>query len=174
MISDKKDDMQKEQLARIQNQLIQFETALGKGETRSQVQELVSILANVQRLGPSLSLFNNHSSAKSRMLAYFLKHPKTVIPRAELQAVAGITDWARRIRELRVEEGWPILSGITFGQMAKEDEIPNEFAEFERLKPDDYILLTKVRDDDAASRWEQKNTLRRKRIGVQEKLLVHS
>jgi hypothetical protein len=47
--------------------------------------------------------------ARGRILAYFLYRGVDVPVRGdELRRVSGIQEWARRVRELRVEEGWDI------------------------------------------------------------------
>jgi hypothetical protein len=38
--------------------------------------------------------------------------PALVIEGHELMVISGIGEYARRIRELRVEHGWPIISGV--------------------------------------------------------------
>jgi hypothetical protein len=48
------------------------------------------------------------------------KYPFTILGGEELAVVSGISEWARRVRELRVQFGWPILSDITAKQMAEE------------------------------------------------------
>ena len=47
-------------------------------------------------------------SAKSRILSYLLDHVGEWVDGDELRLVAAIGEWARRVRELRVEQGWPI------------------------------------------------------------------
>jgi hypothetical protein len=50
-------------------------------------------------------------SARQRILDYFIsKGPGVVVDKTELIEVAKISDWARRIRELRDEFGWKISS----------------------------------------------------------------
>jgi hypothetical protein len=49
-------------------------------------------------------------AAKTKLLAYFVANVGKVVGKKELQEVAGISEWARRVRELRVEDGYPILS----------------------------------------------------------------
>jgi len=44
----------------------------------------------------------------------------TVITGDELMVVSGIGEWARRVRELRVEFGWWIYSGVTFQDIAED------------------------------------------------------
>jgi 5-methylcytosine-specific restriction endonuclease McrA len=50
-------------------------------------------------------------SARQRILDYFLsKGVGAVVTKEELMEVARISDWARRVRELRDEYGWQISS----------------------------------------------------------------
>lgn len=50
-------------------------------------------------------------SARKRILDYFISRgPGVVIDKSELIEVARISDWARRVRELRDEDGWRISS----------------------------------------------------------------
>ena len=70
------------------------------------------------------------NSARDRILAYLRKYPKTLIAGNELMVVAGIDDWARRVRELRVEFGWAIYTGATLeGAISDDPEILNELSE---------------------------------------------
>lgn len=49
--------------------------------------------------------------SKARLLEFLLQNAGTIVEARELQAAAGgATEWGRRLRELRDEEGWPILS----------------------------------------------------------------
>jgi 5-methylcytosine-specific restriction endonuclease McrA len=66
-------------------------------------------------------------SARKKLRDYFLSNLGKVLNSGELQAASGgISEWARRVRELRDEEGYPILTH-------------NDRAD---LKPGQYILLT--------------------------------
>jgi hypothetical protein len=50
-------------------------------------------------------------SAKDKLRSYFLSHVGQVLDSYELRAVAGgQTEWGRRVRELRDEEGYRILT----------------------------------------------------------------
>lgn len=50
-------------------------------------------------------------AAKTELRAHFLKNIGKVMDSDELREVAGnITEWARRVRELRTEEGYQILT----------------------------------------------------------------
>src|SRR5256886_5429457 len=97
-----------------------------------------------------------------------------VIAGEELAVVSGISEWARRVRELRVQFGWPILSGITAKQMAEEGEFPLPGVDVGKMKVDDYVLVAKTEDRDAAHRWNVANVIRREKgIGVREKILEY-
>ena len=49
--------------------------------------------------------------ARARLRAHFLSNIGRVMTSEELRAVSGgISEWARRVRELRTEEGFPILT----------------------------------------------------------------
>jgi hypothetical protein len=76
------------------------------------------------RLVPSESKIKG---ARSRLRAHFLANLGRIIEADELRLIAGnISEWARRIRELRTEEGYLILTN-------------NDRAD---LKPGEYLLET--------------------------------
>lgn len=70
------------------------------------------------------------TSARTKLRAHFLANLGRVMSSDELRIVAGdITEWARRIRELRLEEGYVILthndrSDLKPGQYLLEDPKP--------------------------------------------------
>ena len=47
--------------------------------------------------------------ARARILAYLLDHVGEDVSGDQLAAVSGIQAWARRVRELRVEQGYDIV-----------------------------------------------------------------
>ncbi len=67
-------------------------------------------------------------SARDRLLDYFLSNVGEVVDSKALSTVAGISEWARRVRELRNEHGYQILTH-------------NDRAD---LKPGEYILQSPV------------------------------
>lgn len=77
------------------------------------------------------------SSARRRLLEYFRVRVGETVTKEELSGVAGIEEWARRVRELRVEHGWRIESGLT-----RSDR-----------KPSEYELVSLEPDVELASRW---------------------
>jgi hypothetical protein len=66
--------------------------------------------------------------SKERIRQFFLAHIGQVVTSIEIRDAAGpgVSEWARRVRELRDEEGWPIVT--------HHDLI--------ELKPGQYILKT--------------------------------
>lgn len=66
------------------------------------------------------------NGARARLRAYFLAHIGRILEPDELRRVSGnISEWARRVRELRTEEGYRILTH-------------NDRSD---LKPGQYLLL---------------------------------
>lgn len=69
-------------------------------------------------------------SAKDRLRTYLREHVGEIVTSNELHDVAGITEWARRLRELRDEEQWPIRSHHDLASLK-----PNQYI-LESLPPD--------------------------------------
>ena len=70
------------------------------------------------------------SGSKQKILDYFLDNMGNVLDRKEIQeAAGGVTEWARRLRELRNEEGYQILS----------------HKDRSSLKPGQYLMETDIR-----------------------------
>lgn len=64
--------------------------------------------------------------SRDKLREYFLSNVGRVLDAEELRGIAGISEWARRVRELRNDEGYEILTH-------------NDRAD---LKPGQYILLS--------------------------------
>lgn len=113
-------------------------------------------------------------AGKKRILAYMRANVGKVVSSDELAVVSGIKDYQRRIRELRLEDGWPIVSGV---QRPEEDNDALDDEEggtgLPDLRPDQYILLEDRQDNEAAARWRLANEIRRRPVGVKEKLLAY-
>lgn len=148
--------------------LSDFEGYLAVPDLRRQVQALVPIFHELRDLGSSLLGVSARISARDRILAYMRRYPATVIAGDELMVVSGIQDYPRRIRELRVEFGWPILSGKAYRDLLPEDRVGFSGASF---RIDDYYLLQDEQDRDAALRWNVGNEIRRSAGSVKEKIL---
>jgi hypothetical protein len=84
--------------------------------------------------------------------------------------ISGIQEYARRVRELRVQLGWAIASGVTIREMreAEDEDVPSEL---NGMRPSDYMLLSDMQDRDAAHRWNVANAIRKERGSVRDKLL---
>ena len=66
------------------------------------------------------------SSAKTRLKSFLREHIGEVVTKEQLSEVAApVTEWARRVREIRSEEGWPI----------------NTHHDDSNLKPGEYLLM---------------------------------
>ena len=155
----------------LQNLIDNFANELQRKDLRKKVLSLVSVFHHLRELGKSLINRSDASSARNRILFYFKKYPQIVINGDELLVVSGIQEYARRVRELRVEFGWSIISGITAKEMAAENEFPLENVKVSEMKPDDYILLSQAEDREAAHRWSIANDIRKRKGAVITKAL---
>ena len=92
--------------------------------------------------------------------------------------VSGIGEWARRVRELRVQFGWWIYSGVTFADIAADATAAGDNEEVSsvnqmHIRPDQYVLMRAEQDRDAAYRWNVLNEVRRKKASVTDKILEY-
>jgi hypothetical protein len=148
-----------------------FEKKLEVDNLRAQVLELVPAYKLLNDLGSSL-IPENIPAARDRIIFYMKKYPLTRIKGEELMVVAGISEWARRIRELRVEYGWSIVTGVSATEMAREGELGVGGVDTLKMAPDEYMLLNSEPDRDAAYRWNIANEIRKeKNISVRDKIL---
>lgn len=159
--------------------LNEFSSNLETGEVRDKVIELIPAFHTLRDLGCSLLPGTRDFGARDRILSYFKKYPYVVIDGDELMVVSGIGEWARRLRELRVEYGWSIYSGNTIKELSKENaetmaEVYQRIGyDPEQLKPDQYVLISEVQDRDSAHRWNLLNTIRKTDLSVKEKILTY-
>jgi hypothetical protein len=96
-------------------------------------------------------------SASGRLLRFLQLRLRTVVDKDELSGVASIHEWARRIRELRVEKGWPISSSET-----RDD-----------LAPGQYLLEGDAPDEDLAEDWRIAKTIRNQGGGASGRVLAY-
>jgi hypothetical protein len=96
--------------------------------------------------------------------------------------VSGIGEWARRVRELRVQFGWWIYSGVTFADMVEDARNSGNEAETaslettlgvdpSKIRPDQYVLMRADQDRQAAHRWNVLNEIRKKKVSVTDKII---
>jgi len=162
-----------QKLADLQSLIRDFDKHLASRNLRQRVQAFVPIVYQTRDLGCSLLGRPDVKSARSRILAYLQTFPNVIIGGGELLVVAGIDDWARRVRELRVEHGWKILSGIAAKRMESEEEVPADNRDASKMKVDDYILVDPVQDRDAVFRWKLANEIRNRDTSVQSRILEY-
>lgn len=153
-----------------------FEHKLAEDSLREQVLSLIPANHLLRDLGSSLMHEEGCHSARDRILTYLLKYPRVIIHGDELMVVAGISEYARRIRELRVQFGWSVLSGTTLKEMIEQDEITLEELQARTmtvLKTDVYALMATDQDREAALRWNEANVLRRSKLSTKDKILSY-
>ena len=102
-----------------------------------------------------------------------MSYPRVIINEKELAVVAGISEWARRVRELRVEFGWKIITGMTVSQMVRVDEMNSNEIDLSQLAANDYVLIDTIQDRDAAHRWNVANEIRKGPGGSKQKILAY-
>ncbi|HPQ69215.1 MAG TPA: HNH endonuclease [bacterium] len=155
------------------NLLENFEQKLLTNDLRGKVISLIPALKKFRDLGKSLipEIHENGDAAKKRMLHYFKCYPRLIIKSEELMIIAGISEWARRIRELRNEDGWQIVTGITLKEMAIQGDAKFADGIINKLSKNNYMLLDEECDRDAAHRWHLANTIRREGISIKKRLL---
>lgn len=156
---------------RLVDLLQNFERHLTGGELREKVLALIPCQRLLRDLGSSLIPKEHADSGRDRVLAYLRKYPFTIIAGEELGIVSGIAEWARRLRELRVQFGWSIMTGHTAREMADEGEFPLEDVDVSGMKVTEYILVSETQDREAAHRWNLANQIRRRKGNVRDKLL---
>jgi len=150
-----------------------FKDQLKTGTLRTRVLALVPALNLLKDLGCSMIPKSIASNARARILAYLKEYPMTVINGQELEVVGGISEWARRLRELRVEFGWSIISGKTAREMQQEGELEAEDVDAAAMKTDDYVLLSVEQDREAALRWNEANEIRKSGVAVRDRILAY-
>jgi len=157
----------------LQKLLTNFEQELKSESLRNKVLSLVPCFHYLRDLGKSLIPSTTAKSARNRILHYFKKYPAIIISGDELLVVSGIQEYARRVRELKVQFGWSIVSGLTAKQMAEENEFPLPDIDVTSMGPSDYVLLSSEQDREAAHRWNLANEIRRENIAVRDKILKY-
>lgn len=159
--------------------LTDFSGALESEDLRRKVNALVPAYHRLRDLGSSLIPRADAANARDRIIAYLRKYPRTVIAGDELMVVSGIGEWARRVRELRVQFGWSITSGLLFKEIAEDDA--HAIADITEvlgvnplsIKVDQYVLTDEYQDREAAFRWNNLNQLRKSKVSVRDKILAY-
>ena len=87
------------------------------------------------------------TGGQARILRYLQLRLGEIVSKEELSGVAGIYEWARRVRELRMDHGWAIHSAVTRGD----------------LRVGQYILELDHPDADLARSWTIARKMRKLR-----------
>jgi hypothetical protein len=154
--------------------LSDFEDRLVESDLRAKVLAIVPAFENLADLGASLPPPEDGDSGFARLLSYLLRYQGEIVTSQELMVVSGIHDYPRRVREHRVEHGWPILSGLTLREQRKDEiEETGQSSIPDGLGPEDYILTARTRDEHAANRWQVASRIRNKPGGVGTKILEY-
>lgn len=154
-------------------QLESSATLLRSAPLRERVQALVPAFLALRSLGAMQmpSEQGKAEAARARILRYLRLYPGQVIAGHELMVISGIGEYPRRIRELRVQHGWPVISGVAVKAMREDDEAERAGGDLPPMKPDEYILIEDKQDTAAANRWKLANSIRRGKGGVKDKIL---
>lgn len=129
---------------------------------REKILQLVTLNHSIKNLGVSVAVSHGYhpSNAKNRIRQYLVDSVGLKIRGVELEVVSGISEYARRVRELRREEGLKIYSGAS----PDADSGIN-------LAPDEYLLADTKPDIDAARRWLVANRIRNESGSTKSRLL---
>jgi hypothetical protein len=140
---------------------------LRSGTIGEQVSSLVEVNLHLRALGASIGASLSPESAESgraRLLAYLRHQVGQIVHTDELLIVAGIGDYPRRIRELRANHGWPIISGLAVRDMradaAAAEKRSRGVEQVSKMAAEEYLLIEDNCDPDAIGRWEQAVTIR--------------
>jgi len=148
----------------VESKLRTFHVEYAGLSLRAKVLQLVQVNHSLADLGVSVaddSGLRGHG-AQDRIKSYFLEFVGESISGDELAVVGGISEYGRRIRELRKEQGYRIFSGAS----------PDPETDV-RLRPDHYLLSSSTPDEGAARRWHVANRIRKSAAGSQAKLLAY-
>jgi hypothetical protein len=128
-----------------------------RAEVRKAVRELMEVSRGTRELAlHHLQKLTDAGGARDRILAYLKSFVGEIVEGEELFIVSAISEYPRRIRELRVEYGYNISTG---------NSRPD-------LKPDQYILEKLARDEEAAKKWKTANSIRRRKdLGARQRIL---
>lgn len=131
---------------------------------RERVAKLVSIRHGTDDLGVSVvhDSIKCDANARARIEAYLIQNVGRVVNSDELAIVSGVSEYGRRVRELRVEMGYRIFTG------ASSDEATGL-----EIKPDEYLLTDAEPDRDSARRWHVANRIRKMPGGAKGRILAY-
>jgi 5-methylcytosine-specific restriction endonuclease McrA len=144
---------------RIEEELAKLggEPATDKAVIKERIQSLILLSRATRQLSRyHLQSVTTAKAARDRILAYLKLFVKENVTAEELAVVAGIRAFPRRIRELRVEHGYKIFTGLSK----------------DTLRPDEYVLDDLEPDEEEAKKWRVANTIRRQKGSGESRVLA--
>ena len=153
-----------EMIERLGDKLGLFKTDYVTLNLRERVLRLVTILDDTRELNVTVARVSGCDArgGRERIRLYMVANAGVVLSGKELEVVGGISEYARRIRELRVQFGYNILSDAN-----------NDPTSGLALGDNEYLLVDAEPDRDSAYRWRIANDIRKKKISAQDKILEY-
>lgn len=150
-------------IQQIDDRLRTLNVDLAELDLRGKVLRLVELQHDVSDLGVNVvrEAGIDAAAGKERIRLYMAQYVGTVINGEELGIVSGISDYPRRVRELRKEDGYQIASGAS-----PDPEVGID------LRPEEYLLVAAQPDTDAARRWHIANRIRKGPGGTQARVFA--
>jgi hypothetical protein len=141
-------------IAEVEGKLAEYKQHYKGLSWREKVLLLVNIDSSLREMGKHTNPAAASISARERIRLYLLENVGTVVNANEIAIVSGISEYGRRVRELRVEQGYKILTGCS-----------NDPETGISLRPEEYLLADPKPDSDAARRWHIANRIRKEEEG---------
>lgn len=150
---------------------------LQSGTVGEQVCGLVEVNLHLRALGASIGASlapEDADSGRARLLAYLRNQVGRIVHTDELLIVAGIGDYPRRIRELRANHGWPIISGMAVRDMRNDTAMSRGRSDqISKMAPDEYLLIEDICDPDAIRRWQEAPKIRDEAPDIKSAILAY-
>lgn len=147
-------------ISEIEENLAQYRRSYRGLSWREKVLLLVKVSGCVKKMGVNTNPATANVAARERIRLYLRENAGVIITAAELEVVSGISEYGRRVRELRVQDGYKILTRYS-----------NDPENGIKLRPSEYLLLEPEPDVTAARRWHIANRIRRERGGSKIRVL---
>lgn len=153
-----------ELLQHINRQLDEYSAAYDELTLQARVAKLVEIRHGTDDLGVSVlhDSIECERNARARIEAYLVANVGRVVHSDELAVVSGISEYGRRLRELRVETSYRIFTGASSDISTGLD-----------IKPDEYMLTDPNPDRDSARRWHVANRIRKMPGSAKSRILEY-
>lgn len=146
----------------LDQKLTAFEATHDGLNLREKVLRLVEVLKGTRKLNSAALKKSgiDSNNARERIRLYMIQFVGVPLDAIELEVVGSISNYGRRIRELRVQDGYQIVSG------PKDDEDSGI-----TLRRNQYLLIRPEPDLTAARRWHLANRIRREPGGGDLRIL---